>query len=433
VFAAALAIKALIIFCLIPDLVQTLAPHYGLNTFADLYDRLAKSLADGQGYRLSPDTAPSLMREPGYPLFLSMLFRVFGYGLAPAQWANLLLSLLVAWGMVRILLRLSESRWVLLAGPLLFLFHPATVIAESRGGFELLFMALLVWFVVSLLRALDDRRSVSYLIAGILLGGAVLVKSTPILFPFSLLPYLLIVERKNSRSFRLLRNITLLVGAMALVLSPWIIRNYRVSGKFIPTASILGISAHSGQHICKHHSDQGGFHVADTMGGAERRQLAGEMGYEFRGDYYQLFYSTADEIRFSQQLLHRVIDEYRNSPSLFLRCTVSNVYHFWFAGRTQQTTLINLAVQLPYLALATAGAYLWILRGGARIVGLLLLFIIYYMGLHLPILAQARYATSLLPFLGVLGAGVFDLLVDRIERRWADPRGPFARRRVSST
>ena len=157
VFAPALAIKALIIFWCIPELMHGLAPHYGLNSFVDLYDAVARNLADGRGYRFSPDTAPSLMREPGYPVFLSILFRIFGYGLAPAQCANLLLSLLAAWGVLRLLRRFSGSRCVLLAGPLLFLFHPATIIAESRGGYELLFMALLVWFMVTFLSALEGE------------------------------------------------------------------------------------------------------------------------------------------------------------------------------------------------------------------------------------------------------------------------------------
>jgi len=416
VFAAVLAVKAVILFWLIPELMQTLTPHYGLNSFADMYDKVAKNLADGNGYRFSPDTAPSMMREPGYPVFLSMLFRIFGYGLVPAQCANLLLSLLVVWGMVRILSRLSKRHSVWLAGSLLFLLHPATIIVESRGGFELLFMALLVWFMVAFLRALDDDRTVSYLLAGAVLGGAVLTRSAPMLFPLALLPYLLLVDRGRTTPYKVARNLAVLVGAMVVVLSPWIIRNYHLSGRIIPTASVLGISAHSGQYICKHHTHVGGFHNADTLGGAERELLARDMGYDFKPGYYQLFYSTADEIQFSQRLLDRVIDEYRRTPSLFVRCTVSNLYNFWFAGRTANTTRMNLIIQIPYLVLAIAGLYFWIRRGGASTLGPILLFLLYYEGVHLLILAQARYTVSLVPFLAILGAGVVAF--------WADARTP---------
>lgn len=413
-FAAVLAVKSLFVFWLIPELIQSLAPHYGLNSFPDLYDRVARNLAEGHGYRFSSDTAPSTMREPGYPLFLSLLFRAFGYGLAPAQGANLLLSLLVAWGLLAILSRLSKRPFVLIVGALLFLFHPATVIVESRGGFELLFMALLVWFMVAFLRAAEHGRFVSYLAAGAVLGGAVLVKSTPILFPAALLVYLLIIERRASTPFRSLRNALVLAAAMILVLSPWIIRNYHVSGKFVPTASLLGVSAHSGQYICKHHVEAGGFHNADTLGGMERQELAREMGYEFKPGYYQLFYSIHDEIEFNRKLLQRVAAEYRNAPSLFLRCTVSNLYNFWFAGRTHQTTRMNLLVQLPYLILATAGTVFWIRRGGALTVGPLVLFVIYYVGVHLPILAQARYTVSLIPFLSILATGAVAYCLENV-------------------
>jgi 4-amino-4-deoxy-L-arabinose transferase-like glycosyltransferase len=277
--------------------------------------------------------------------------------------------------------------------------------------------------MVAFLRAVDGERTRLYFLAGALLGGTVLVKSTPILFPIALLAYLLILERTRTRAYQTLRNMAVLTAAMAVVLSPWVVRNYRVSGRFIPTASVLGISAHSGQYICKHHAGQGGFHVADTMGGDERQELAREMGYRFEPGYYQLFYSTADEIEFSQRLLDRVMDEYKRSPSLFLRCTLSNLFNFWFAGRTPNTTRMNLVVQLPYLALAIAGMSVWIRRGGARTVGPLVLFTLYYVGVHLPILAQARYAVSLLPFLAVLAAGVVELLIDRM-RRYPMPAPP---------
>ncbi len=43
-----------------------------------------------------------------------------------------------------------------------------------------------------------------------------------------------------------------MVLAMMAVLSPWITRNYFLTGKFIPTASVLGVSAQAGQYIGKH-------------------------------------------------------------------------------------------------------------------------------------------------------------------------------------
>ncbi|MCK5241997.1 glycosyltransferase family 39 protein [bacterium] len=395
-------VKAILLFVVIPELTETLAPLYSQNAFADEYDKLAINLVRGNGYRFFPETAETIMREPGYPMFLSVIFLIFGYSLTAVKLANLLLALVVAWVMTRIARKLSGSNMVILCSPLLFLFHPGTFIAESRGGVEILFTLFLTLFIFALYKAIESNKFWDYLVAGGMLGLTVLTKSTPILFPAFLFVYLLFVERYKTSPRFIFASIATMTIAMLIILSPWIIRNYVVVGKFVPTSSILGVSAHAGQYICKHLSKENRFVDLDRDAALQRTQLAMERGYSFRKGYYQWFYSTDDEVEFNTYLLKRVINEYKESPLLLLKCLAFNFYNFWCAGKNWWATLLNMIVQLPFLLLAMAGAYLSVRNGQAKSVGPIILFIAYYVLVYVPILAQARYSVPLIPFLSIL-------------------------------
>jgi 4-amino-4-deoxy-L-arabinose transferase-like glycosyltransferase len=401
----AVALQAALIFVVIPSFSGRLHSLYNQNGYADGYDELATNLAEGHGYRFYPDTAETLMREPGYPLLLAGIFVAFGKSFTAVKLANMLAAVGAAWMIALLARKVSQSPIVFVASPLLFLFHPATVIAESRGGVEMLFTLLLTSFMLLLYRAMESGRWKHYFISGGLLGLAVLVKSTPMLFPLVLGGYFLSIGQRGATKGVIVRRIAVLCLAMSIVLSPWIIRNYILTKKLVPTASVLGISAHAGQYICSHLSSGRNWVDLDRQAARERKSLAIELGYPFRqaeGAYYQAFYSSGDELRFSSYLLQGVVDEYKREPALFVRCIRSNLFNLWFAAKTVQATKINMVVQVPYLILAAAGILLAAMERGFHKIGPIVLFILYTMGVHAIILAQARYSVPLIPFLSIL-------------------------------
>lgn len=400
---SAVMVHVLLLFVVFPSFNGHLNSSYNQDLFADGYDYLAANLLAGNGYRFYPETSLTLMREPGYPILLAGVRILFGDSFIAVMLVNMALALGTAWLLLKIVSRLTDRVWLILAAPLLFLFHPGTLVAEGRGGVEILFGFLVVLFFWTLVRAIEGERLRDYLLSGLVLGLSVAVRSVLILFPAFLFAYLLAGERARVTVRTACRNIAVMALAMFAVLSPWIVRNYSLTGKFVPTASVLGVSAHAGQYICSHLSEGKPWWVLDREAALQRDEIATQLGYQFKSGYYQCFYRTGDELAFSKVLLDRVVTEYKDFPALLPEVIIRNLFNFWFAGKTQMATTINLIVQLPYLLLAGIGVVVGLRDHKGRFVGPIVLLIGYVVAVSLPILAQARYSVPLVPFLVILG------------------------------
>ncbi len=287
-----IAINAYFASVLLPELVEVLGIPYGLNAFGDAYDKLANNLVAGNGFRFFPETAETLMREPGYPFFLAGVFFVLGYSIESAQIANFILAFFAVCIMVLLVKKVTDDRFVTLLAPILFLFHPAIVVAENRGGFEILFLVLILAFLLSLYLAIEKRKTHLYFLSGIVLGLTTLTKGTTIVFPLFVFFYLYFVEYGRSQFGALIKHIFALSIGLIIAMSPWIIRNYLLVQKVVPTASVLGVSAHAGQYICKNAAWGEGFAMVDRDAAHQRHQLAENAGYSFKRGYYQFFYSS---------------------------------------------------------------------------------------------------------------------------------------------
>lgn len=400
--ALLIAVHVLLLMVVIPEFSGRLTASYNQDVFADGYDYLAANLAAGNGYRFYPDTARTLMREPGYPMVLAGLRLAFGEAFIAVKLFNLLLALATAFLITLVIGRFCDRWWAKSAGVILFLFHPGTLIAESRGGVEILFGFLIALFILILYRAIESGKTWVYAADGLVLGLCVSVRSVPLLFPAFLLAYLLVFERNRVSPLAACRNIIVMLLAMFAVLTPWILRNYSLTGRIVPTASVLGVSVQAGQYIFTHRFEGKPWWLLDREAALERDHLATQLGYPFKDAYYQTFYRTEDEINFSAFLLRRVVGVYKSSPGLFLSFVTHNLFNFWFTGKNWAATWINLILQLPYLALAAIGTFVGLKSGRRRIVAPIILLMGYIISVYVPILAQARYSVPLIPLLSIL-------------------------------
>ena len=99
-------LHAAILFFVIPRLSPQVSGAYIPKIFGDGYDQLAENLANGNGYRFYPDTALTLMREPGYPILLAGLTKAFGASFTVVKISNMILAIATAWLLMLIGIRL---------------------------------------------------------------------------------------------------------------------------------------------------------------------------------------------------------------------------------------------------------------------------------------------------------------------------------------
>jgi len=198
------------------------------------YVNLGGSLADGEGYRLHEGNywpgQPTIIRAPGWPLFLSVPFRLTPREarLRTSRFLAAALDSLNAVLMALLALALGAGGLTAAAAGLLYAVNPVmsglcALSASEPLGIVFLLLSLLV------VARKNDFTGWSWPLCGFLLGCSALVRMNWILVAFLLAPGLLWVGRSKPGS-AVLRATAVCVVALGVV-SPWVVRNSIVFGR----------------------------------------------------------------------------------------------------------------------------------------------------------------------------------------------------------
>lgn len=401
--ALLVCVKAVLSLGLFPLLLGMLGDTYHAGNFPDLYDKFAENLVAGNGYRLSPETGPSMLREPGWPLVLAAMFAIFGKNLFAVQVLNVVMSFASAALTYDLGRRLLRSSLIGGLAASIVLFHPSVLVSESRGGVECLTMllyTLCVWLVV---QAFEKGQIWRFGLVGGVLGVAMITRSSVALLVPGLIFVWFLANQSKPLAFRMsLVRILITAATAALVMSPWIIRNFSVSGQFVPLMTNSGLAIFQGTYIVKHHTS--GDRVMDVLDRAAHEQLrvANEMKLRHIPGFFPLFYSAQDELAFSRELTRRALSEYSESPGLLLKALSHNGIAFWIQGRTPRATLLNAVLTTPLLVLAAIG--FWLGRRSLFAVSVLLVGVLALLVPHLFVIGLARYHMPVIPLLALLAS-----------------------------
>lgn len=225
------------------------------------YALLANNLLEHHVYSLETAAPfnPTLIRLPGYPLFLAAIYAVFGHGNNTAvrivqaliDTATCVLAAVLAWSW------LEDERQRRIAAGVAFALvalcpftaiYVATILTETLTTFLMLLMTLAATYAFKVKK---PKASLGlWFLAGGLAGAAVLVRPDSGLFAAALGLTLVIAGlsmhlekdgNETARKFRHRLSRTILRGfvfslAFALMLAPWTIRNERVFHLFQPLA-----------------------------------------------------------------------------------------------------------------------------------------------------------------------------------------------------
>lgn len=404
-FLIMLVIKAVVAFIVFPWASQFLGSNYLMELFPDEYDKIAGNLAAGNGYRVYADTSLTMLRSPGFVVLLAGIFYAFGKSLFAVQVVQYLMSAGTAGLVYLIARRLVVSPLVSLVAAAVFLFHPIVLIADSRGGVDTTLMLCMTATIWLLYKAVDKGQAKYFILLGLVVGYTMLVKaSVALIFPAV---FLYLVLSPGSRAGigigTLFRNFVITGLVAGLVMMPWVVRNYELSGDFVPTMTVGGLAVFQGIEVVKH-SGNGEDHwrLLDDAAG-EQVHIGQKMGLSMRGEFFPSFYDVHDEVKFYRELGRMAWAEYEADPSLLAHAVVHNSWAFWLQGRTESATILDMFVMIPFLLLAVFGAVMIVRR--QRNPWILIITVIAFMLPHLVIIALTRHCSTIIPLMAVLAAG----------------------------
>jgi 4-amino-4-deoxy-L-arabinose transferase-like glycosyltransferase len=395
-------LKAILLLAVFPWLLPKLGNNFQVGLFPDGYGAIAANLIAGNGYRMFDDTSLTMLRPPAFVLILASLFLFFGKSLFAVQVMQLLMSLATAALIYFLANRLFRTQAISIAASLIFLFHPGVLIAETRGGIECTLMLCFTGCITLSYLALDYPRWRNFIYFGLAFGLTMLVKSSVAIY-FPALVALALWRRPRGLSINALLGRFAVAGlASLLIMSPWIIRNYNISGQFVPTMTVGGLALFQGVYMVKNSESGKDSYVLLKEAADEQIKIAHEMNLKVHEDFFPQFYSPNDEINYYNQLGRLAIDDYRESPWLVLKAIGHNSWAFWFQGRTQRATILNIILTAPILILILWGSVIAIKATSDA--WLLLIALFAFIAPHLLIISMARYYVILVPLISVLTA-----------------------------
>ncbi|WP_438435141.1 ArnT family glycosyltransferase [Gorillibacterium sp. sgz500922] len=223
-------------------LVLAAGTQYDYRSDDREYLRSARILLEQGTLTYNDPSQPTAFITPAYPAFLALVMKLVGStGPAAAQTVRVIQAVLITaalWLLFRIGSRLFGERTAFIAVLLASLYPPLWLISNFLFT-ESLFIAVLFLLIAAALRAEAKPTYANALLFGLAWAAAVYVRPTVALWPG--LFFLLLIVRKRIPFARLLRCGLAAALVFVLCLTPWWVRNERVSGgEFIPLTKSSG-------------------------------------------------------------------------------------------------------------------------------------------------------------------------------------------------
>lgn len=376
------------------------------------FGEMGRHLARGEGF--SPFGVLIKRRAPLYPLVIGGFYAAFG----ERPLLVLLFQVLLHAGTCLLVLdlgrRLFGERTGVLAA-LAFALHPMAL--RYVGDLHL---ETLLTFLFTLSLWLSVRFHARPTVAngawlGLALGLAALTKAVAVLYGPVFCAGLVLAglrRRLRGRAAELPWAAMVTIGlVMALVISPWTVRNYRATGgKLVLISSGLSDAFLRGYVFSRTEFAllrKPPYTDAENESNAWFRRLAREAGTEWERDDWE-----------TDQLLNRAAKaKLAEDPAGFVRKFAVGLFTFWYELTSLTNSLVVGAVALVSWLLAALG--LRRARREGRPAWLMLLPILYLNLLLAALLALGRYSAPVIPPLLVLAAYGVDDLVSRWEARRA--------------
>lgn len=399
---------------------------------------MAKSGGEFTRYPDSPVFIPEVIRTPGYPAFVAVIYRLFGEQTLPVAIAQAFVFVLICLIVFAITKRIADERAATVAAFMTALFPPlpyygALVLTEVWTTF------MMGLAVLACLRAMRRDRLGDFILAGVLFSATTIVRPAFVLLPFGLaiaMPLFVPSERSHGRR---LGHWAALAMAAAITLTPWFTYNYVYLGRFTlsPAGGVgrgLWEGSWQGRWSGRSHNDL--TKIAEVtpdraeldarvreVAAAEHIAPDGMLSYVHEWQDIRKIWESPTEPM--ERARARVVadEEYRRAGIEHIRADLSG----WIIRRLTRGTFILWASDIPIrftdinatptiviraiwllqvalLAIAAAGLLVLVRRRRYSEAALFALMLLYVTGVHVPLLCETRQSLPVKPLVIVLAA-----------------------------
>jgi hypothetical protein len=206
------------------------APHPWGWQGIDQYHELARALVRGESFGTTD--VPW-----GYAYYVAAMYALFGEQTWVPVTGQAIINAALPW-LVYVLVRgLTTMRIAVLSSLLTGLFSFNTVYASTQST-DSICTVLFVGALIACANALRSERWTWFAVAGALLGAVPQFRPNLILFP---VVAAMLYVAWPPRSLRKVGNSGIMLAMVLVALTPWIARNYRLTGLFLPTSTHGGV------------------------------------------------------------------------------------------------------------------------------------------------------------------------------------------------
>ena len=384
-----------------PQVERGLAPDGWLN--------IARNVISGHGYS-NPADDPTARRGPTVVYFFAAVVWLGGdhlWSIVLAQWLADVGTAILLFFIAR---EIFQDRRVAVLAAFLFAFYGPGLAFTFSAWSEPVFTLVLAGFSLSLLRALRQPSLRRFAISGVLLGLAVLARPVMQFYP---LMVLLLLGWTVGRPWRqVMPHFAVFCAVFAIVLLPWIVRNYLVFQAFIPGSSHSGDAFYQG-NVALAQPDYLRYRSTGEAMIVLRQTLEARFG-PVPADLTLRSYVKAkgvNEYQFDRIAFGEAMKLIRAFPDRYVLTSLVRLVRFWMGVRflslvqgkdspwAYQVPVVN-GVLLILAALAVAcfrGAWL-------RSAVPLIVLVAYTTAVYTATLAIARFSVPIMPYVMLLAA-----------------------------
>ena len=355
-------------------------------------------------------TGPTAHVPPAYPIFLGLLFKVFGTGPDGELVKCILTSAVSAFRcalLVWLAVWLGLSRRTAIVAGILSIAYVGALTTEIKGDWEAPYAALVLigLFCAAMRVARDANLSVRRgALLGVAWGAALLMTPSflTVLGGFLLAGALVYLKRAP---FEYLRFAAALGVVMALMLAPWAIRNQIRLGSPVWAKDNLGIELLVAYHPGSHWSLLGTESWTQENHPSRQPAVARQLG-------------TMGEIAFNKMRMEQAKEWIRANPGETATLTAQHAIHFWFPVEVNP-----IHTGLEWLLTLAAAAGMWLFWGKNRTAAALIASMwIFYPLLYWIVVWSSRYRYPLNWTLILMAAVTIDRILTASYNKGADRR-----------